>query len=296
MCGRHEGRSQRLRAQSTPPGQCASTAIWPHAGPTFFLLLPHDYLQRAQCQSTIDGTLPSTCRMRCSPCEPTCLHCCEQVLLQRVTPAAQPGGPPEAGSHLCKRAPNGLTVLHAAALVNTRAAVASALLAGACPTAELDGSQSTFHLHMLLDACGIELTDGKKPSRFYSRLRGATALETAVALGHVEALAALLAFGAAVRRPRAFSSLLEHCPAAARDRVASLLVASQVCHQHCMNPWLPVPVPTISQLCVLVEASARILATCYPTHLLSVGPPISPCCRPAPLPWCPTGQPATGQP
>ncbi|EFN54076.1 hypothetical protein CHLNCDRAFT_136190 [Chlorella variabilis] len=159
------------------------------------------------------------------------------VLLQRVTPAAQPGGPPEAGSHLCKRAPNGLTVLHAAALVNTRAAVASALLAGACPTAELDGSQSTFHLHMLLDACGIELTDGKKPSRFYSRLRGATALETAVALGHVEALAALLAFGAAVRRPRAFSSLLEHCPAAARDRVASLLVASQACPSALVPHW-----------------------------------------------------------
>ncbi|PRW39088.1 alpha beta hydrolase [Chlorella sorokiniana] len=93
-------------------------------------------------------------------------------------------------------------------------------------------------LHLLLESAGIELTDTKKPSRFYARFHGASALEVAVTLGREAAAAALLAAGASVR-PQAFDALLLYCPPHARDHLAALLVRSQACPVPCILPRWP---------------------------------------------------------
>lgn len=84
-----------------------------------------------------------------------------------------------------------------------------------------------YPLHLLLEAAGLQLTETKKPSRFYARFHGASALEVAVSLGREAVAAALLAAGASVR-PQAFDALLLYCPPRARDGMVTLLAGSQV--------------------------------------------------------------------
>lgn len=91
--------------------------------------------------------------------------------------------------------------------------------------AQLDW-HNKYPLHALLQAAGLELTEAKKPSRFYARFHGASALEVAVALGHPAVAAALRAAGAGVR-PQAFDALLLYCPSHARDGMSALLAGSQ---------------------------------------------------------------------
>lgn len=96
--------------------------------------------------------------------------------------------------------------------------------------AQLDATldrHNKYPLHLLLEAAGLQLTETKKPSRFYARFHGASALEVAVSLGREAAAAALLAAGASVR-PQAFDALLLYCPPCARDGMATLLAGSQV--------------------------------------------------------------------
>jgi hypothetical protein len=164
------------------------------------------HLMSAACRSDAGSTLMTL----------ACLECCKTVL--RGTGHVAHGslkcthGP-------CTAAPNGLTVLHAAALAYSAEAVAEALAAAtgiaACGPAgsaaasaansialdsELD-RDSKYSLHLSLESCDIVLTNEKHVSKFYRRLHGCTALEVAVTLGHLEPAAALLAAGAAVRRP-----------------------------------------------------------------------------------------------
>ena len=165
----------------------------------------------------------------------TCLECCKIVL--RGTSHVRHGslkcthGPSTA-------APNGLTVLHAAALGNSAEAVAEALAAAArnaaCAPAgstaldaELDRG-GKYSLHLTREICGVDLTDEKHVSKFYCRLHGCTPLEVAVTLGHSAPAAALLAAGAAVRSPQAWEALTRFCPPAARDCLSALLAACQV--------------------------------------------------------------------
>lgn len=99
------------------------------------------------------------------------------------------------------------------------------------PQALLDATldrHNKYPLHLLLESAGLELAQTKKPSRFYARFHGASALEGAVCLGHAEAAGALLAAGASVR-PRAFDALVLYCPPRDRDAMAALLAGSQVC-------------------------------------------------------------------
>lgn len=99
------------------------------------------------------------------------------------------------------------------------------------PQALLDATldrHNKYPLHLLLESAGLELAQTKKPSRFYARFHGASALEVAVCLGHAEAAGALLAAGASVR-PQAFDALVLYCPPRDRDAMAALLAGSQVC-------------------------------------------------------------------
>jgi hypothetical protein len=169
-------------------------------------------------------------------CGSTCLHCIQQVLRgDLLLPVCSSGSTAVQSCMLVTIAPSSLTILHAAALSNNGAAVPAALRRAAttCTAAaalelELDGGPK-YHLHILLGECGIVLTEGKKPSKFYRRLHGATPLEAAVALGHHSAAAALLAAGAAVRHPQAWTALLGWCPAGpTRDAMARLLVGGTV--------------------------------------------------------------------
>ncbi len=131
-------------------------------------------------------------------------------------------------------APNCMTLLHAASLLNqpglatsvlASAAAAAGSKAGAL-TASLDASPK-WPLHEFLHTCGLHLTDDKHVSKFYRRMHGATALEVAVMLGHAAPAAELLAVGAAVR-PRAWAALVSFCPHVARDKMATLLAAYEV--------------------------------------------------------------------
>lgn len=164
-----------------------------------------------------------------------CVECVKAVLASRAQAAANAA--PSTASVLvvcthgpsCGVAPNRLTLLHAAAIADCKQAVAAAAaVAGGHPDAELDRESKSFHLHQLLEDCGITLTDDKRRSKFYSRLHGCTPLELAVALGHAAAAEALLAVAGAAVRPSAWTALLQHCPPAAKDRISSMLAVSQV--------------------------------------------------------------------
>ena len=166
----------------------------------------------------------------------TCLECCKTVLHRHVAHCSL-----KCNHRPSTAAPNGLTVLHAAALLaNSAEAVAAALASatggaetagGAASSTALDAEldrESKYNLHLTLESCGIALSDEKHVSKFYRRLHGCTPLEVAVTLGNLAPAAALLAAGAAVRSPQAWVALTQFCPPAARDNLSALLAVNQV--------------------------------------------------------------------
>lgn len=141
---------------------------------------------------------------------------------------------------VCTAAPNRVTLLHALAMAAAPSATVASAAAPA-PQAALDATldrHNKYPLHLLLEAAGLQLTETKKPSRFYARFHGASALEVAVSLGREAVAAALLAAGASVR-PQAFDALLLYCPPRARDGMVTLLAGSQACPALCLLPRWP---------------------------------------------------------
>lgn len=165
----------------------------------------------------------------------SCLECCREVLLSNGASVKPCRCPVDAAC-----APNGLTVIHAAALANRPGLAAAAAAAAGLPALEftLDLAPK-FHLHLLFESCALRpITDEKHVSMGYRRLNGLTALEVAVLVGGCGPAAELLSAGAMVR-PRALSLLTQFCPAAGRDRMASLLAASQACPSALLPHWPP---------------------------------------------------------